>query len=379
MLTLRPGSQAFLLVSLLAVTGEFPLRSLHLLGNERVLRELARRGSGRQVIRNSDGSAQIDTRLFQISGKGRDKSLRLYKGALSVLDWLHPAAYRYYMDSFYGHRFPGDSAHRDRNHRVAEAAAMLMRSGVEIRPYLLPALQTESIRQTVTGGRHTFYFARDLKKLRAGEQNKTMFTRTVGALFSTGSCYAVYNTRASAMKWNGLGEFKALHSLNELARMNAGVGMDSAILFGASEEMALATLAASAHPNRPEFRFDRIYPHIYFVPLDSFGARMLKLLLTPGRNGKMLNALFDHEDRVRSRMGLTEHDAVVGGVSVLSHFDGDIARLMRFREAAELYGGKYEVLCFPEQAGFVTEYMGALAAVRTITIDELEEAMGLET
>ena len=100
MLTLRPGSQAFLLVSLLAVTGEFPLRSLHLLGNERALRELVRRGSGRQVIRNSDGSAQIDTRLFQISGRGRDKSLRLYKGALPGLYWLHPAADRYYMDSF---------------------------------------------------------------------------------------------------------------------------------------------------------------------------------------------------------------------------------------------------------------------------------------
>ena len=378
MLTLRPGSQAFLLVSLLAVTGEFPLRSLHLLGSERVLRELVRRGSGRQVIRNSDGCAQVDTRLFQISGRGRDKSLRLYKGALSVLDWLHPAAYRYYMDSFYGHHFPGDSAHRERNHRVAEAAAMLMRSGVEIRPYLLPALQTESIRQTVTG-RHAFYFARDLKKLRAGEQNKTMFTRTVGALLSTGSCYAVYNTRASAMKWNGLGEFKALHSLNELARMNAGTGTDSAILFGASEETVLSALAASAHPNRPEFRFDRIYPHIHFVPLDSFGARMLKLLLTPDRNRKMLSALFDPEDRVKNEMGLTERDAVVGGVSVLSHFDGDIARLMRFREAAELYGDKYEVLCFPEQAGFVTEYMGALAAVRTITLDEIEETMGLET
>ena len=293
MLTLRPGSQAFLLVSLLAVTGEFPLRSLHLLGNERVLREL-------------------------------------------------------------------------------------VRSGVEIRPYLLPVLQTESIRRTVTGC-NAFYFARDLKKLRAGEQNKTMFTRTVGALFSTGSCYAVYNTRASAMKWSGLGEFKALHSLNELARMNAGVGMDSAILFGASEEMALATLAASAHPNRPEFRFDRIYPHIYFVPLDSFGTRMLKLLLTPDRNRKILNALFDPEGRAKIGMGLTERDAVVGGVSVLSHFDGDIARLMRFREAAELYGGKYEVLCFPEQAGFAAEYMGTLAAVRTITIDEVEEAMGLET
>ena len=78
MLTLRPGSQAFVLVSTLAVTGEFPLRSLHLLGNERVLREIVRRGSGRQVIRNANGSAQMDARLFQISGSGRSKSLRLY-------------------------------------------------------------------------------------------------------------------------------------------------------------------------------------------------------------------------------------------------------------------------------------------------------------
>ena len=35
MLTLRPGSQAGRLAEMLSVTGEFPLRSLHLLGSER--------------------------------------------------------------------------------------------------------------------------------------------------------------------------------------------------------------------------------------------------------------------------------------------------------------------------------------------------------
>ena len=228
-------------------------------------------------------------------------------------------------------------------------------------------------------GCHAFYFARDLKRLRPGEESKTMFTRTVGALLSGGSCFAVYNTRAAAMKWNGLGEFKTLHSLNELSRMNAGTGVDSAILFGASEETALATLESSVHPNRPEFRFDRIYPHIHFVPLDPFGVRMLKLLLAPDRNRKLLNALFEPEDRVKSGMGQAEHDAVVGDVSVLSQFDGDIARLLRFREAAELYGGKYEVLCFPEQAAFVRKYIGSSAGVRTISMDKIEEAMKLET
>lgn len=78
MLTLRPGSQAFLLVSLLAVTGEFPLRSLHLLGSERVLRELVRRGSGRQVISRAatdeeDREALISAVLEPIFAPGRRK------------------------------------------------------------------------------------------------------------------------------------------------------------------------------------------------------------------------------------------------------------------------------------------------------------------
>ena len=44
MLTLRPGSHVHLLVQTLAVTGEYPLCSLGLLGKERVLREVVRRG-----------------------------------------------------------------------------------------------------------------------------------------------------------------------------------------------------------------------------------------------------------------------------------------------------------------------------------------------
>lgn len=43
-----------------------------------------------------------------------------------------------------------------------------------------------------------------------------------------------------------MGEFKALHSLTELARMNAGVqSIDSAILLGESYDTALTTLLES--------------------------------------------------------------------------------------------------------------------------------------
>ena len=40
MITLRPGSHAYRLLLLLAICGEYPHRSLHLLGSIRTLEEL---------------------------------------------------------------------------------------------------------------------------------------------------------------------------------------------------------------------------------------------------------------------------------------------------------------------------------------------------
>lgn len=149
MLTLRPGSQAHRLVSILSVAGEFPIRALHLLGKERVLRDLVRRLTVSQRIRNPSTGEYLESKLLQLTGKGASKSIRFYKGALPILEWIHPDAYRYYMESFWEHRFPGDQAHRDRNHRVAEALALCAGAGVEIFPYRLPKLQMREIRLTV--------------------------------------------------------------------------------------------------------------------------------------------------------------------------------------------------------------------------------------
>ena len=202
MLTLQPSSYAFRLVQTLAVTGEYPISSLPLLGNERVLKQLIRRLSLPEMICNSHGE-MLRTKLFVTNGKGREKSLRLYKGALPLLHWLHPRAYEYYMESFWNHHFPGDATHRDRNHRVAEAVALCANAGVRVLPYDLPKLQQEEIRK-VTPDFPSLYLARDVKKAFPGEEKKTLFTRTVGALFYPGGCYAVYNTRAAAMKWKGM-------------------------------------------------------------------------------------------------------------------------------------------------------------------------------
>lgn len=377
MIHFRPGSQVWQLITLLSFVGELPYQSLSLLGSERVYKALVSRLTTVQTFRNFQTDAEMTVRLLTVSGKRHNKTIRLYKAALPILDWLYPGAYGYYMDSFWNHRFPGDAAHWERNHRVAETAAMCMRAGIEARPYLLPMLQNET-RCMVTPDYPSLYLGRDIKRVGGTEMNKTMFTRMTGAIFSSANCYAVYNTRDAVMKWSGMGEFKTLHSLMEIARLNANTPeIDTAVLFGRSEEVALKTLIQSDKSRRMEFRFDAIYRHIYFIPMEGAGIRQLRLLTLPDWREKLLDLLFYPEARSFDR-GLFEYDACINGVYVLSHLDGDIARLIRFREAIEHQPEAFEVLCFPHQAGFLREYLGQLAGIKTIDQALVESELSIK-
>lgn len=178
------------------------------------------------------------------------------------------------------------------------------------------------------------------------------------------------------MKWSGMGEFKALHSLIEVGRLNAGITrVDAALLFGESGSVALRTLLESDKSHRLEFRFDAIYRHIYFIPMDDYGIRQLRILSVPDWKEKLLDLLFDPEVRSYDR-GLFEYDACVNGVYILSHLDGDIARLIRFREAMESQTGPFEILCFPHQMPFLREYLGRLVSYKTIDMDSVEAELG---
>lgn len=376
MLTVRTGSHVHRLITVLGLTGEYPVHSLGLLGNERTLKVLVNRLSSMQEFRNPDTGERMRVKLLQLTGTGNAKAIRFCKGALPILEWIHPDAQGCYMAGFYNHRFPGGTAHRDRNFRVAEVIGMSLIAGIETRTYLLPRLQNQAILR-ITPDSPAFYLARDFKKINPAEQNKTMFTRIVGAMFYPGGCYAVYNTRNAAMKWNGMGEFKALHSLMELARMNAGVqNIDSAILLGESYDTALTTLLESEKNRRLELRFDGIYRHIHFVPMNASGVRQLRLLTIPDWNEKLLDLLFDSDIRSYNR-GFMEYDASIGDTCIFSHLDGDIARLIRFREAIQISAKRFEVLCFEDQASFLKSYLGSQVTLKTIEAAAVEAELGI--
>lgn len=159
--------------------------------------------------------------------------------------------------------------------------------------------------------------------------------------------------------------------------MPVSPGWIPAILFAKSYDTALQTLLESDRSRRMEFRFDAVYRHIHVVTMDENGVRLLQLLSVPDWNEQLLDLLFDPEQRSYNK-GQFEYDACIDGVYILSHLDGDIARLIRFRDALRMGAGPSEVLCFPFQVEFLQEFLGQATQFKTIDMSAVEEAIGQE-
>ena len=377
MITVRPGSHMYRLLCLLSVSGEFPSKSLGILGDVRTVKAMVHKMEAVQKIRLYSDNAVLTTKLFKVNGKGDMRTIKLYTNALGILNEIHPDALNYYMESFPNNKFSGDQFHIRRKHRVGEAIAMCVMAGIETAPYILPELQKDSIKHIISEA-PGYYVAYNLKKVYEAELNKTMFTRVIGLLFYPGGCYAVYNTRDAVMKWSGMGEIKTRQELSEIVRMNAGLKeVTSAILFGADENIALQTLIESDKSKKRQVRFDRIYQSIHFVPLNQNGIELLKILTLPDWHEKLMSALFAAESRQKG-YGSIEYDAYLKGKYFYSHLDGDIARLIRFKESLPNQEHSFEVLCFPWQTQFLQDYLRNAVTIKQLPMQKVLDALKIK-
>lgn len=375
MVWFTPGSQVWQFITLLSIVGEYPLGSRHLLGNKAVFKNLVHKLNRPQTFCNTETGDTMTCRLLSVSGDDRNRNIRLCKVALPILEWISPECQSYHLNSFRKHNFSSSVSHRERNHRIGEVVTICMRAGIEARPFLLPELQNEAFVHIIPS-EAVMYPSKDLKRLSEDEMSKTSFTRMVGALFACGTCYAMYNTRSATMKWSGKGEFKARGSLRDLSNMNSEISIvNSAILLGQSGTVALNTIVESDKSQKQEFRFDSVYDHIYFVPLNEDGIRQLRLLTVPDWKEKILNLLFDPEERSYNR-GRFEYDAIVDDVYIYSYLDADIARLMRLHETLNAQKRDVVVLCFAYQVAFLREYFGPLVELKVIDFDAVEDELG---
>lgn len=378
MIYIREGSHVYLLISLLAYVGEYPVQSLDLLGSERTWKALIQRLTKVQEFCLTDTGEHFRCRLLTVSGNGRYRTVRFHLSALVILEKLNLSAYNYYLDHFDGHHFSGNQYHIERNHRVTEAVVMCMNAGIETRPHMLPDPKDPNVYSPeITELR--FYLSRELKKFWEREMNKTQFSRIVGAIVYGGNCYTVYNSRDTLMKWNGNGESKVQSYLSNVWARGAMVfTIKSAILFGQDYLVAMRTLEESARRRRFDLRFDNVYPHIHFIPMNAFGVKMLRTITVDNWNEEHRYMLYG-DDGLNNGYRSIEYDAIIDGRYCLSHLDGDLCRLIRAKDALDKRPDiQYEITCYPEQLSMVKEYMSEFRGkgrlfITTVTIDQVCE------
>ena len=366
MLNILPGSHAVDIVTILSVAGEFSFSSVRLLGNETVIRRLINNMSTPQEI--IIGDTRYKGQLLNVSGRGRLKSVRLRKWAYPILEKIE--ADKYYRATFGSKNFTGCIKNKDRNYRVAECLMMFLRAGIEFRPYMLPKLQSDGIKSIINYA-PCFYLAKELKKLDLDGLPKTQFTRVTGLLFINRQPYAVYNTRSSLMKWNGAGENKTVADMETIARMNAGCeNMDSAIMFYANDEIAIETVRDIKAKEHLDLGFMKIYPKICFIPLGDTGIRQLRLFVRPKWFERAIKYLFEDDAELNPYYDV---DAMIDEAKILCFFDGDVARLIRFKNGVMSENRKFGIVCFPHQEKIIKEFFGFEVPLTVIPMEEIEK------
>lgn len=372
MIFIREGTHVHRLLSLLACTGEYPVQAVYLLGSERTWKALIQKLTKPQDFCLKESGKRHRCRMLTISGNGKYRTIRLHVSALVLLEQMDPDAYRYYMDHFDGHHFSGNQYHVERNHRVAEALVMCENAGIEPRPYRLPTPRNRNIRFREEP-QEIFYLSRSLKNFWQGEMNKTKFSRIVGAILYGHSCYMVYNSRDTLMKWNGEGESKVQNLLSSVWSSGwPGFKIDSAILFGRDYLVAMRTLEEAARTRRFDKCFYSVYPHIHFIPMSGFGVKLLQIITTENWNRELLSMLYDEETLDFGRKSF-EYDVLQNRKAYCSHLDGDLCRLIRMREALRNRSDiQYQITCYPEQLPMLQEFLSEFRGTGRVAFDTVD-------
>lgn len=121
----------------------------------------------------------------------------------------------------------------------------------------------------------------------------------------------------------------------------------------------------------------KTYSEVMFVPMDSFGIRLLRLITTPNWREQILDALFYEKERSYDK-GAFVYDAIRNEKYYLSFLDSNILRLFRFRKAALEREGTFVVACHQEQLPFLQTYFGDSAKFAIVNTEKLESILNIE-
>lgn len=378
MIIFNINTRAFDLISLLCVTGEYPVASLGILGDRTCYRRLVTNMCKMQTYHNSETGEKITCRALNISGKGKLKTIRLTKYALPLARWVEGS--EFYTETHLKNNRSSNEQTIERHHRVAESVAIIQQSGFEYRPWYLPKIQIES-RQCSTINEPSYFLPKVFRGDMSNPSQKYTFSRVVGTLMTPNKTLMVYNTRDVIMKWDGQGESRTKINVENFSYRNTKKGeIDSAIIMGQNLNYVLGLIHQTEKQYKLASTFQKfnlltMFYNIHYIPLNQFGAKLIQLLTLQNCHNYILSLIYNDESLKSGSMSLN-YDIYNNGVYTLSLLDYDMRRLILAKSNINMLikEGKsftYQILCFPEQIDELYQFFGDNAEYLTVNIDEL--------
>lgn len=375
MLQFREDSYCYNILRLIAMCGEFPYQSLYLIdGNERLIK---------RTILNMKKEGYVT-----ILGKGPMKTIRITKKAFTPLQNMGNGLLEHYLSITDNHHFRGGKDKTGdrivwRRHRMAEIFCMFDNLGAKVWTYEKPTLTLDpKVKPHISKEDLLFYTSREMKNADIEQRYKTEFTRIMGALFSPGGVYGIYNTNKGLMKWNKQGEGKAQVLIEDIVSINCSgeySSLDNAIMFGKDMSVALEILNSNGGAKDINdfelLSFDNTYNNIYYITLDDEGLYQLSLLTQNNWYDAIRYSIFPEEFLNVTYLSV-DCDAFdkKNNKYIMMFLDGNIGKLKRFKEASfDNKNKKFEVICFDWQEEMLREYLGDNATLLVITSDKLSE------
>lgn len=353
--------QRIQLLSLIAISGDFPAEMLGSLGSLSYKQKLI--------------TALKQERMITVYNKDGLKSYRLTAKAKRELLSVNFSRFEFYLTgNAETNLYRGDVTRRLRLHRIAQVFVMMQKAGVRIyrdekAPLFTEAVSSVASVNAVRLQTPVFYDSREIKNIGI-EAIKIKNSRSVGILITEKTAYIVFNTLDTLLKWESRSETKNLAVLTHFLRQVLGEKAPKEIkglIIGSDMDIAAQILRSTGGFKRRYLMLDETFYNLLYIPNTVDGILILSILSSD-----------EICDELRSILsyGLTDAKSAFvdcdgldsDGNPVLFAYDCDLQRLARFNAGVSNRKTPGVIMCFEFQKPVLAGYCNPdYISIRTIS------------
>ena len=323
-------------------------------------------------------------KLIKTHYKDRLRGYRLTRKGKNLLLENNPKRFSFYLNGNTDTNRPrSDYSRRLRLQNASVVYSMLQNSGVSIFRDEKPDLFQSAKQNRESLNLPVFYHSRELKELGA-ETIKINNSRSMGILLAPECIYLLFYTGESLLKWEYRTELRVKALLNH--HINTGTlscrcitpayhpdTPIKALFIGKDMDTSLKLLTSTGGFQRSYFSLDSSFDYFHYVPADSSGETMIRLLCQPNLQKTLRELLLSDLYPPNPEYGF-EHDAVSDGLPVLLAFDFDMLRISRYCTALSLRSLTGNLICFDFQKEALERYCSNRVSFQTIDFQKWERS-----